>query len=61
MHLGALGIIVYSVLVGFLFKIIDSISNRGMPVVIATSVLIIPILTLITSADLPTALLTHGI
>ena len=29
MHLGALGIIVYSVLVGFLFKIIDSISNRG--------------------------------
>ena len=61
MHLGVLGIIIYSALVGLLFKIIDSIGNRGISSTMSTSILIIPIITLITSSDLFTALLTYGI
>ena len=61
MHAGILGVFFYSVFVGFLFKIIDKICYKSMPVVLAVSFTIIPIILLITSADLLTALLTHGI
>lgn len=61
MHAGYLGVIFYSVITGFLFKIVDSISNKNLPVLFVVSSLIIPVYSLITSADLPTALLTHGI
>ncbi|WP_410473566.1 hypothetical protein [Guyparkeria sp. TX1] len=61
MHAGVLGIIFYSVLAGFLFKLIDSVSAQGIPVWVAVAVLIVPSRSLLLSADLPTALLTHGI
>jgi hypothetical protein len=61
MHAGIFGVIIYGVLVGLLFKIIDSIARDGIPAWVAVSCLIVPSQALITSADLPTALLTHGI
>lgn len=61
MHAGAWGIIFYSFLVGLLFKLIDSLSAQGIPVWVATAVLIVPSQSLLLSADLPTALLTDGV
>jgi hypothetical protein len=60
MNAGILGIIVYSIIVGFLFRIIDSLSF-SIPRVISVSIVIVPIISLITSADLPAAIMTHGI
>ena len=61
MHAGLLGVVFYAVLVGLLFKLIDSISAQGIPVWVAIAVLIVPSRSLLLSADLPTALLTHGV
>lgn len=61
MHAGVFGVVVYGILVGLLFKLIDSLACDGIPPWVAVSCLIVPAQSLITSADLPTALLTHGI
>jgi len=61
MHAGAIGIILYGSIAGLLFRAIDSLANRGIPLWVALSVVIIPSRSLLLSADLPTALLTHGI
>ncbi len=60
MHAGIFGMFIYGVLVGLLFKLIDDLSRYRMPVWMALSLIIIPSLALLTSADLPTSLLTHG-
>lgn len=60
MHAGIFGMIIYGVLVGLLFKIIDDLSKDRIPVWIALSLIIMPSFALLTSADLPTSLLTHG-
>lgn len=61
MHAGVFGVFVYAVIVGLLFRLMDSISNNNVPNWVAVSVLIVPSRSLLLSADLPTALLTHGI
>jgi hypothetical protein len=61
MHAGAAGTIFYGVLIGLLFRVIDSVSNKGVPPWVAVASVIVPMQALLTSADLPTALLTHGI
>lgn len=61
MHAGIFGVIGYGILVGLLFKLIDSLSRDGIPPWVAVSCLIVPAQSLITSADFPTAFLTHGI
>lgn len=61
MHAGILGVIIYSVIVGFLFRIIDSLTSKNVPVWFITAIMAIPMQSLLLSADLPTALLTHGI
>lgn len=61
MHGGAVGTGVYCVLVGLIFRLIDSLANKGVPSWVAVSALIVPTRSLLVSADLPTALLTHGI
>jgi len=61
MHAGSAGIFLYSVLVGVLFKIIDKLVSSATPVWFVIAVTIVPMRALITSADLPTAMLTHGI
>ena len=61
MHAGFLGLILYCFLVGLLFRIVDVIANQSMPIWFAVSIMLIPMFSLISSADLPTALLTHGV
>ncbi|WP_089956457.1 hypothetical protein [Limnohabitans sp. 2KL-3] len=60
MHAGVFGMFIYGLLVGLMFKLIDNLSSKHMPVWIAVAVVIIPSQALLTSADLPTSLLTHG-
>ena len=61
MHAGVLGIVLYGILAGFIFRLVDSVSASGVPIWVAIAVLIVPSRSLLLSADLPTALLTHGI
>lgn len=61
MHAGHPGMIFYGVLAGLLFRLIDSVSTKRIPTWVAVSIVIIPTNSLITSTDLPTALLSHGI
>lgn len=61
MHAGSYGIVLYGVLAGLLFRFIDSLAGKGLPQWLVLAVCITPIFSLISSADFPTALLTHGI
>ncbi len=61
MHAGLAGVVVYGALVGMIFRLIDSLSNEGIPSWVAISMIIVPAQALLTSADLPTAILTHGL
>ena len=61
MHAGILGLFVYSVIVGFIFNIIDGISKNGVPFWFTICLTIVSIRALILSSDLLTALVTHGI
>jgi hypothetical protein len=60
-HAGIPGVLFYGLLVGLLFRLIDSLARASVPVWIAVAAVIVPSYSLITSADLLTALLTHGI
>lgn len=61
MHAGILGVLFYGLVVGLLFRLIDSFAYAGVPVWVSVAILIIPMRSLLISADLPTSLLTHGI
>jgi hypothetical protein len=61
MHAGIVGIALYGILVGFLFRLIDSFAARGLPVWVVLGILIMPCYSLIISSDFPTALLTKGV
>lgn len=61
MHFGYLGMWIFSIIVGLLLWIVDSLIGKRMPKWLGISVLTIPFFSLFTSADLTTALLTHGI
>ncbi len=61
MHFGYLGIWIFSIIVGLLLWIVDNLIGKRMPLWLGISVLTIPFFSLFTSADLTTALLTHGI
>ena len=61
MHAGILGIALYGTAAGLLFRLIDSLAYRGIPLWVALSVMIISSRSLLLSADLPTSLATHGI
>lgn len=57
---GLLGVAVYSVLIGFVFSIIDSIAKiHGSRTTIA--VFVVPIYILLTTSDLMTSLISHGL
>lgn len=57
---GTAGLILYSIAIGLLFSLLDAYSKRiGNRLVIALFVL--PVFTLLTSSDLTTMLLTHGL
>jgi hypothetical protein len=61
MHAGVFGILLYGIIVGLLFRLIDSLGTKGLPVWVVLGVLIVPSRSLLLSVDLPTSLLTHGI
>lgn len=61
MHAGVWGIVLYGILAGLIFRLVDNVSASGVPVWVAIAVLIVPSRALLFDADLPTALLTHGI
>lgn len=61
MHAGLLGVIIYSIIVSFVFRLIDSFMKSGIPFNAITSITIVPVMILITSSDLTTSLVTHGL
>lgn len=58
---GILGMAMYAVIVGLILRIIDSLASRGIPVWVASAVMIVPMESLLLASDLPTALLSHGV
>lgn len=60
MNFGLVGMLIYSFIIGIIFRFIDYIAKRYLPVWLCIGIMIAPIFSLL-SADLPTALVTHGI
>lgn len=61
MHLGYVGMFLFSGVVGGLFLAVDSLVRNGVPAWLGLSVVVVPFHSLILSSDLSTALLTHGL
>ncbi|MEN6327036.1 MAG: hypothetical protein ABFD18_12635 [Syntrophomonas sp.] len=61
MHFGYVGMLVFSIIVGMLLWTLDTLVNKRIPLWLGISILIVPFYSLFTSADLFTAMLTHGI
>jgi hypothetical protein len=61
MHAGLLGVAIYGVVAGVVLKVVDSLVTTAVPLWMSLSIIIVPFFTLVTSADLTTALLTHGL
>jgi len=58
MHLGIVGIIIYMILLSFIINIIQQFNK--LPIWFINAIVLMPLLTLFISSDLPTTLLTHG-
>ncbi|MEX2359669.1 MAG: hypothetical protein WD803_01180 [Gammaproteobacteria bacterium] len=61
MHAGVVGVWVYSLFVGFTLKLIDSMAHSDLPIWLILSVVLIPVRSMIGTADFFTGLLTHGV
>lgn len=61
MHAGIIGIILYSIIFSLILRLFDGIGNIYGSVWFPVASIIIPIRSVILSADLPTGLLTHGV
>jgi membrane protein implicated in regulation of membrane protease activity len=61
MHAGIAGVVLYGVLVGFIFRIIDSLRGASLPNWLIVAALVAPVRSMLFSTDLFTALLTHGL
>ncbi len=60
MQAGFLGIMIYAFLIGLLFSFVDSLTNKLNETFII-ALLLVPFYILLSSSDLPTAFLSHGI
>jgi len=58
MHLGIVGIIIYMILLSFIINIIQQFNK--LPIWFINAIVLMPLLTLFISSDLPTTLFTHG-
>jgi hypothetical protein len=58
---GALGVFLYSTIVGFIFRLVDSFAARGLDTWFCIAVVLVPMWALVRASDLPTAILTHGV
>lgn len=61
MHAGIIGVVLYGVIVGILFSYIDRLIKYDIPSWVIVCSLIVPVKIIITSVDLTTGLLTHGL
>lgn len=61
MHAGYIGLYIYCATVGLILNLIDSLARNKFLPSFPVAVTIVPMLSLISSADLPTALCTHGL
>lgn len=61
MHFGYMGMLIFSVFVSLLLWLVDILVHNRLPLWLGISIVAIPFFSLFTSADLSTALLTHGI
>jgi hypothetical protein len=61
MHFGFIGMLLYSLIVGLLFRLTDSLTVDRLPIWVGLSILIDPYVNLFTGADLTSALATHGL
>ena len=61
MHAGIPGIIFLSLIFVIILRLFDSLNYNSKYIWICVAIIIIPIRSLIISADLSTAILTHGI
>ena len=61
MHAGIPGMIFFSLIFVIILRLIDSLNYNSKYIWISVAIIIIPIRSLIISADLSTAILTHGI
>ena len=59
MNAGYYGILLYAVLIGLIYAVLDSISSHER-LALVVSLSLLPIISLLMSSDLPTALFTHG-
>ena len=51
----------YGIVGGLVLRVLDTVARGGVPLWVALSAIVIPARSLVLSADLPTALLTHGV
>lgn len=61
MHGGLLGSTFYGILLGLVFRLIDSMRSGSMPACVVLGIMLPSVISLMVNADLMTALLTHGI
>jgi len=61
MHAGYIGVFIYSVIISFIFVYIDGVARCLKNYKLVAAANIIPIVTLMTSSDLPSVFLTHGL
>lgn len=61
MHFGFAGMLVYAFIVGILLRMVDAMVVKKLPIWFGLSLVIVPFVSLFTSADLSTVLLTHGL
>jgi hypothetical protein len=61
MQAGFAGLLLYAAILGIVFKYIDACARRSGEQALTTASVAIPMYALITSGDLPTSFLTHGL
>ena len=61
MHAGIAGVILYSIIFTLIIRLYDSINYGPKSIWVSIAIIIIPIRSMITDSDLPTALITKGI
>lgn len=61
MQAGAFGLLLYTAITIVILNIFDSFQSKGLPIWFVVAVSIVPMHALFTSADLPVAVMTHGL
>ncbi|MEO3865725.1 hypothetical protein [Rheinheimera fenheensis] len=60
-HAGIFGVILYSLILGYFLKLLDSVSKDGVPLWMSVALTVGPLRTAIADSDLLTAIISHGL